>query len=842
MIDFRKRLDAKQLEKKLHPVEIYESLDRKSDKGPLRPAQFAVLSTWFETLREQRDLIVKLHTGQGKTLVGLLLLQSRLNEGKGPALYLCPNIYLAEQTREQAGEFGFKHCDIGPDNVIPADFWDGKAILITHVQRLFNGRSLFGLGRQAADIGAIVLDDSHACIETIRQAFTVLVKRDKAEKLYQELFALFEEDLQDQGLARVAEIRNGDTDVLLAVPYWAWQDRLEHVSTLLAGHKDDPELKFTWSLLRDVLRDCQCLVSGAAFEIVPYHPPMEVFGSFDRAQLRVFMSATTNDDSFFIKGLGLAIGTVTHPLLYAKEKWSGEKMLLDPYQLDDRLSRANLVAAFASPRPGRAYGVVALVPSFAYAETWKSHGAEVLTAATLDPQLKALKAGQGEKTVVIANRYDGIDLPDNACRILLLDSKPFAQTLSDRYQEECRAESDLIAIKTAQKIEQGLGRGVRGEKDYCVIVITGPDLINTLRNPRFRRFFSAQTRQQIEIGLNITKMAAEDATSGDGFQVINEVIKQCLSRDEGWKSYYADQMDEATTDHSNERVLYILELERKAEESYRRGDVAKAVTFLQTILDKHLPGADASERGWYLQEIARLLYASDKTESNAMQVAAHRQNQLLLKPRHGMVVTKLAINQSQAEAARRWLAAFAYHNDCRIRVDELLNNLTFGTKADKFEKALYDLGELLGFSSARPDKQWGAGPDNLWGVGENEYVLIECKNEVKEDRNEIHKAETGQMNNALAWFDREYHTMQVTPLMVIPVKNVAKEAGFSKDVGVVRKNSLKKLRDNVRSYINSFKEYELKDLTDRQVFAALETHKLTKEAVKAEYRESVYQR
>ena len=43
MIDFRKRLDAKQLEKKLHPVDIYESLDRKSNKGPLRPAQHAVL-------------------------------------------------------------------------------------------------------------------------------------------------------------------------------------------------------------------------------------------------------------------------------------------------------------------------------------------------------------------------------------------------------------------------------------------------------------------------------------------------------------------------------------------------------------------------------------------------------------------------------------------------------------------------------------------------------------------------------------------------------------------------------------------------------------------------------
>lgn len=149
-----------------------------------------MLSTWFDMLRGQRDLLVKLHTGQGKTLVGLLL-QSRLNEGQGPALYLCPNIYLAEQTRKQASEFGFKHCDIGPDNVIPADFWSGKAVLITHVQRLFNGRSLFGLDRQATDLGTVVLDDFHACLDTIRQVFTVLVTRAKAEQLYQALFTLF---------------------------------------------------------------------------------------------------------------------------------------------------------------------------------------------------------------------------------------------------------------------------------------------------------------------------------------------------------------------------------------------------------------------------------------------------------------------------------------------------------------------------------------------------------------------------------------------------------------------------------------------------------------------------
>ena len=89
MVDFKKRLRARVSEKPLDPVAIYDSLDRASDKGPLRPVQEYVLSEWHKSLREKRDLIVKLHTGQGKTLIGLLMLQSRLNERRGPAVYLC---------------------------------------------------------------------------------------------------------------------------------------------------------------------------------------------------------------------------------------------------------------------------------------------------------------------------------------------------------------------------------------------------------------------------------------------------------------------------------------------------------------------------------------------------------------------------------------------------------------------------------------------------------------------------------------------------------------------------------------------------------------------------------
>ena len=68
MVDFSKRLNKKKIEKKVNPIDIYETVDRKSDTGPLRPAQTEILESWYNQRKEERDLIVKLHTGEGKPL------------------------------------------------------------------------------------------------------------------------------------------------------------------------------------------------------------------------------------------------------------------------------------------------------------------------------------------------------------------------------------------------------------------------------------------------------------------------------------------------------------------------------------------------------------------------------------------------------------------------------------------------------------------------------------------------------------------------------------------------------------------------------------------------------
>jgi replicative superfamily II helicase len=388
MVDFSKKLGKGKTKEPIDPIEIYDTLDRASDKGPLRPAQESILQDWHENRRDERDLIIKLQTGQGKTLIGLLMLQSRLNEDNGPAVYLCANNFLVKQTIQQATEFGFKN--LVPDPAA-SDFLDGRAILVNNVNKLFNGLSQFGLGPSSIPVGTLLLDDSHACADAIREACSIRLPR--THKAYQPMLDLFSSDLQYQGAGSFADIQNGKYDAVLPVPYWVWRDRHTEITNLLAKYSTEDALKFVWPLLKDDLADCICVFSGTGMEIAPYLPPLSHFGSYSKADFRVFMSATVTNDSFLVRGLGLKPTTITKPLTYDKEKWYGEKMLLVPPLIDPSLTRERVIDELAPPVSKRRYGVVALVPSFAKSEDWKNRGARVVDKNSIEVGVAGLRAG-----------------------------------------------------------------------------------------------------------------------------------------------------------------------------------------------------------------------------------------------------------------------------------------------------------------------------------------------------------------------------------------------------------------------------------------------------------------
>ena len=180
MVDFEQYLENDELQRETDPIKLFDDLNKETGKEELWTDQKSVLTEWFTQNKEKRDLIIKLPTGRGKTLVGLLILQSILNNDEGPALYLCPNKYLVNQTIKLADSFGIKTIKFDDTNPspIPIDFINSEAILVTTCQRIFNGKSKFGVkgvSRETQNIGAIVIDDAHKCQEIIREAFSIIV-------------------------------------------------------------------------------------------------------------------------------------------------------------------------------------------------------------------------------------------------------------------------------------------------------------------------------------------------------------------------------------------------------------------------------------------------------------------------------------------------------------------------------------------------------------------------------------------------------------------------------------------------------------------------------------------
>lgn len=835
MVDFKKHLAGRNVQKQVDPVALYDTLDRAHDKGPLRPAQIAVLREWFSSHVADRDVIVKLHTGQGKTLVGLLMLESRLNALQGPALYLCSNNFLIDQTCEQAKQFGIATCKAEPE--LPDAFLNGERILVTSVQKLFNGVTRFGLRKKSVQVRCLLMDDAHACSDIIREAARIRIP--VGEPAYVGLKTLFAEALEQQGMGTYADICNNKQDAILPIPYWAWIPHEPEVAHILSSNADRQYVRYTWPLLKDMLGFCQGVISGVAFEIEPYVPPLAVFGTYWDAPHRIFMSATVTDDAFLVKGLQLAPETISKPLTYSEEGWSGEKMVLIPSLIHDELDREELVSGFAKPNGKRRSGVVALVPGFSWTKDWENYGAVVARKETVAAAIDGLLEGNYEKAIVLANRYDGVDLPDDSCRILVFDGRPYSESLVDLYQEMCRPNSEATLMRTVRTIEQGMGRSVRGEKDYSVIVVLGSDITRLVRDKNSCRFFSPQMRKQIEIGSQITEMARQEIDEGEKpTTAFNSLVRQCLGRNDDWKAFYVQQMEAVKPAGANEHLLRIYAAELEAEQAYIYGDCGAASDKLQALLDTGQ--IDDADKGWYVQEMARYHFRSNRPESQRLQEAAHKANRLLLKPASGVAVTRLTlISQGRMERIAGWAQRFEDYAQLNIALSDILERLVFGTKSDRFEQALDEVSRAIGFVGERPDKEWKEGPDNLWALDDRQYILWECKSEVVATRAEINKREAEQMNRSSAWFDKHYPGMDVKRILIHPANTLPSSAALTHQIEVMREAELRRFVKQVREFFKSFKGLRFEDLSTAYIQKLVDSHSLSVPKLLSDYSKKV---
>lgn len=99
-------------------------------------------------------------------------MQCCLNEGVGPAMYIAPEPDLAARVREEAENLGIAVVDDDPES---PSFLGCRAICVTTMQRVINGRSRYGLdgpgGRQPVLVKALVVPKSHDAYAKVLDLF-----------------------------------------------------------------------------------------------------------------------------------------------------------------------------------------------------------------------------------------------------------------------------------------------------------------------------------------------------------------------------------------------------------------------------------------------------------------------------------------------------------------------------------------------------------------------------------------------------------------------------------------------------------------------------------------------
>lgn len=821
-LDLNKLRGNSLINKEPNPREIFNLLPNKDNKYQyLRDVQAEVLDRWFDR-RNDKDTVLKMNTGGGKTVVGLLLLKSCLNEGVAPAIYVVPDNYLVSQVEKEAKLLGLA-VEREPD--APAVL-QGQAIAIINIHKIVNGLSKFGVGEQGIKlpIGAIVIDDAHACINTIESQFTV--EAENTHPIYGSLLKLFHDDLHRQNDALLLEIEAEDPNASMLVPFWAWHQKQAEVVKILGDSRNDDKIKFSWPLIKNFLLHTRCVFNGRRLEISPRCIPIESIPSFINAQRRVFMTATLADDSILVSDLNADPEMVSKHITPRSANDIGDRMILAPQVIDPEITDDELRTYLKSK--SNDYNVVVIVPSKFRAESfWQPVADLICDTNNIEETVNKLKTSH-IGLVIFINKYDGVDLPGSACRILVLDGLPLARRLIEKIENNYLSRSRDVIGRQVQRIEQGIGRGVRANDDYCVVLLTGAELTRVLFFLEAKDMFSPATRAQLELSNEVTKQI------GSGLSEIDSAMEYCLKQVSDWKGLARERLV-GVGYAAQATIRPIAVAQRAAFEAATITHFKLAQNAIQEIINSHTE-LDNSTRGWLLWQLAEYMQYTNPVDAQNTLKKAIGLNRRLIKPLEGIDYERLDANALEQSRNATWKLRSYANNKTKLQLDinGILDNLNFTAETYKaFESAMCDVAEFIGFKAQRPETDFGKGPDVLWATGDLSYYVIECKNGASTST--VNKKDCNQLTGSVTWFNDRYDdTCNCVPLLIHPSNLFEHASTPAPDTRVMMIDDLNRFKDAVRDYAKAVGE-KLETIEHHEVLKILEHNNLTPKRIIATF-------
>lgn len=722
------------------PEEMYlrGSLPRTADAvSGMWIHQGDVLRAYAEEHQDTSDLALELPTGTGKTMPGLLIAEWVRRKAEGPVLYAAPTRQLADQVLTTAKNEGVparllvgSHHSWSPTD--ETDVEGGEAIAITTYSSIFNSHPKLPEPR------LIVLDDAHAGEQFVGEQYGITIRRHEAEAAYLTVLNALRPFLSGLQIQRLegAPDPGAHHQVRLILPA-VDQGALSQLDTALSGLGDS--FRFQLAMIRGGLASCCVYLSYGGIQIRPMIPPTFENRVFSRAGQRVYLSATLGSGGELERAFGRS-EIIRMPLPTKTPPRSGRRLFVFP----DLVKGGDAVGLTKS-----IVGITNKALVLSQTTTANAESAARQLAGEGVPTFGREVVEQGLSTFAksptgvlgLANRYDGMDLPGDDCRIVVLGGKPDAVSLQEKFLSERAEASAANAERLRTRIVQGAGRATRGPNDYAVVVVIGSDITRYFSRPENQTALEPELQAEVQFGWDNSK--GHDAAD------ILANVRTFLDHDVEWRKggepLVAEFREEAVKVAAPGAAALgeSAELEVEAWELAFNDDWVAASQKLEDAARAVGKGGDAT-RGYR----GLLLYLAGVWLNLGAEGEAHRAHARELVRNAAMASTRGTWLKEMKElpgAEEVPLAAadaVAVNNIVARLTGKLKPNKVKETLAEmrealgqeeatKYEGALTLLGSFLGAEAAKPAGQGRC--DSSWRWDSALWMTVEAKSEEHSD-------------------------------------------------------------------------------------------------------------
>ncbi len=731
------------------PVDMYH--DYKSSNKTimgLLDYQSTLINEYMKKV-DDKNIAIELPTGSGKTLVGLVIGEYRRRKHKEKVLFVCPTNQLVNQVKDYANNnygiraIAFCGKQSGYKAQDKADYLMAEAIGVTSYSSLFADNTFF------SENDIIIMDDVHSSEGYIVDNWSVQFKR--KDILFMVLAEFFKDIIGELEYRKLTCIDDEDKhgDWCNIIPNVLLTDKLNNIGLIIDTNIEksaNPSNKYAWKRIRENLSECNFYIEEGLILIRPWIAPTITHKPFASAKQRILMSATLGHSGELERITGLQKITKLPIVNDWDKKGVGRKFFILPSLSLEKDTEMNILlqlhkiakrSIILTPKDKITEAISGIIINF-------SHGTKIFTAKDIEDKKDAF-IKEKDAVVIMANRFDGIDFPDEESRMLIIVDLPRVVNIQEKFLVSRMGSNILYSERIKTRIIQAVGRCTRNTKDYSVVCILGNTIIKDLIEPSKLKCYSPELRAELEFGIENSKAYT---SIGD---ILNNV-KSFLNHDEEWK-HAEEYIVEMRNDFIKEDEKLKMSLEKLGETASLevhfqyalwKHNYLEAFTIISQIISKlNMQALNGYRSYWnYIGgTIAYKLLIDGKEEYRKI---GSQMFQEVLKDNISIKwIGKLeqqifSLNCKEANTSsgnfddilpklEKKLMSYSTKEKLEKKIQKILECLNdFGTKKGlRFEDGHTELGEIIGYISKNSDDE-GA-PDPYWIIGDDICIVAEDK-------------------------------------------------------------------------------------------------------------------